>query len=166
MQFAKLVAYQQRFGHCQVPKLWPEDPRFANWVHYQRSAYAKNVLKPERQHRLEQIGFNWLGEAPGAVSWADRVAQLAAFKARFGHCDLHGQWPEEPELGHWATAQRRLWRKRRLNNEHIRRLEELGFNWRLPEWKPKHTPSGPRAARELAKLNLRWEQQMAAWRNG
>jgi hypothetical protein len=166
MQFAKLVAYQQRFGHCQVPKLWPEDPRFANWVRYQRSAYATNVLRPECQHRLEQIGFNWLDEAPAAVSWADRLAQLAAFKARFGHCDLHWQSPEEPELGRWASAQRRLWRKSRLNNEQIRWLKELGFNWSLREWKPKHAPSRPRVSSELAALNLRWEQQMAVWRNG
>lgn len=166
MHFAKLAAFQQQFGHFEVPTPWTEDQPLANWVRNQRQAYAINQLKPDRQQRLEQIGFNWRCGPRVVVSWEARLAQLVAFKARFGHCDVDWQWAEDPLFGHWVFYQRRLWRKARLNSEQIRRLEELGFKWQLPDSQPGHTPSRPSVSRELAALNLRWEKQLATWRNG
>ena len=55
-QFAKLVAFQQRHGHCRVPVIRQEDRVLSNWVNSQRSAWRNGVLKPDRRQRLEQIG--------------------------------------------------------------------------------------------------------------
>jgi hypothetical protein len=168
-QFARLVAFQQRFGHCRVPKRWPEDPGLAIWVDNQRQAYWRNTLKAERQHRLVQIGFNGRGNPHAVASWEDRFAQLVAFKARFGHCDVHCRWSEDPSFGYWVSTQRRFKKQGLLKPEQIRRLEELGFKWQLCFWKNRTPQPGRKllrtAASQLEALNRRWEKRLAAWRN-
>jgi hypothetical protein len=169
-QFAKLVAFQQRFGHCRVPKRWREDLRLAIWVDNQRQAYWRNTLRADRQHRLVEIGFNGRGNPHARASWEDRFAQLAAFKARFGHCDVHCRWSEDPAFGHWVSTQRQFKKHGLLKLEQIRRLEELGFNWQLCFWK-NSDPQLRRqrlltAASQLEALNRRWEKRLSAWRNG
>lgn len=167
-QFAKLVAFQQRFGHCRVPKRWQEDPSLAIWVDNQRQAFWRNTLKADRQRRLVQIGFNGRGGPHAIVSWENRIAQLVAFKARFGHCNVPCHWPEDPAFGNWVSNQRQFKKQGLLKPERIAQLEELGFKWQLCFWKN----SGPHprrqflltAASELEALNRRWEKRLAAWR--
>ncbi len=42
---AKVVAYKEEFGSCNVPRKWKRDPTLGEWVHFQR-----------RQFRLKQLG--------------------------------------------------------------------------------------------------------------
>ena len=168
-QFAKLVAFQQRHGHCRVPVIRQEDRVLSNWVNSQRSAWRNGVLKPDRRQRLEQIGFNGQDRRQDRISWETRFAQLVAFQSRFGHCRVPAQWPEEPGLANWVIKQRKLWKCELLEPEQIRRLEELGFNWQLCFWK-NSDPQLRRqllqtAASELEALDRRWEKRLSAWRN-
>ena len=48
LNFAKLVAYKKRFGHCRVQAHWSEDPGFGHWVANQRIARRQGKLSPER----------------------------------------------------------------------------------------------------------------------
>jgi hypothetical protein len=52
----KLKAYCQKHGSCRVPRAFPEDQSFANWVHNQR--YSKTLTK-ERIDLLNELGFEW-----------------------------------------------------------------------------------------------------------
>ncbi|MBF0323216.1 MAG: helicase associated domain-containing protein, partial [Magnetococcales bacterium] len=57
--FLALQAYKQRFGHCDVPMDWPENPQLGLWVTSQRQRRARGDLEPERIKRLEEMGFRW-----------------------------------------------------------------------------------------------------------
>ncbi|MBF0135554.1 MAG: helicase associated domain-containing protein [Magnetococcales bacterium] len=57
--FLALQAYKQRFGNCDVPVEWPENPQLGLWVTSQRQRRAKGDLEPERIKRLEEMGFKW-----------------------------------------------------------------------------------------------------------
>ena len=167
-QFAKLVAFQQRHGHCRVPVIRQEDRVLSNWVNSQRSAWRNGVLKPDRRQRLEQIGFNGQDRRQDRISWETRFAQLVAFQSRFGHCRVPAQWSEEPGLANWVIKQRKLWKCELLDPEQIRRLEELGFKlqsrvkMKYAAW--LHQPPGRTTSPQLKALNRLWEKQLAVWR--
>jgi hypothetical protein len=55
----KLRMFQQRFGHCRVPKRWPEDPQLAAWVVYIKQRQRVNTLSPEKARELERLGMQW-----------------------------------------------------------------------------------------------------------
>ncbi len=62
---------------------------------------------------------------------AQRLKELEAFKERFGHCNVPSNWSENPQLGIWVIGQRRDAKKGRIPESRRKKLDELGFSWRL-----------------------------------
>ena len=61
-RFAELKQYKQMHKHCNVPRIWKENPQLGNWVNKQRTMYrylkqGKSSL--DRIRMLESIGFEW-----------------------------------------------------------------------------------------------------------
>jgi predicted DNA-binding protein len=130
--FKALQSFHQREGHCRVPAEHRErNYPLASWVGTQR--VYKYRLTPERQKRLDALGFVWSGQAAAhAAQWDKGFKALQSFHQREGHCRVprcyrDGTFP----LGHWVATQRCV--KARLPPERRKQLEALGFEWRLRE---------------------------------
>jgi hypothetical protein len=123
-QFEALIAYEAKHGHCNVPT----GSQLGNWVGTQRGAYkgqGSAKLSAERIKRLDEIGFDWDRRA---TQWEDGFAELVAYKAKHGHCNV----PTGAQLGNWVHAQRRARKGQgtgRLSAEQIKRLDDLDFVW-------------------------------------
>jgi hypothetical protein len=99
------------------------------WMNNQRHLNRKEKLAPERQKRLEEIGFEW---GLSSATWDETYALLQQFKMREGHCKVTKSHTEDgANLGQWASAQRQLNRKEKLDSERQKRLEEISFGWGL-----------------------------------
>lgn len=77
--------------------------------------------------------------------WNQRIQELKAYKEEHGNCLVPTKWESNPKLGRWVSNQRAQYHKymkakqagnvdlaaraRRMNEEHIAELEELGFVW-------------------------------------
>jgi hypothetical protein len=85
--FQQLVQFKARFGHCRVVAKWHENPDLGKWVGRQRTAHGSQELRPDRQARLEALGFTWhLGRGGhGVEMWERQFADLLAFQAITGH---------------------------------------------------------------------------------
>ncbi len=57
--FAALVAYKERYGHCNVLDRWSKDKKLGCWVGRQRIYKRTGRLSPDRVRRLETIDFKW-----------------------------------------------------------------------------------------------------------
>ena len=125
--FAQLVEFKKRFGHCEVPSGWPENPRLVTWVYNQRRRrYRDNATGKERNRRLDEIGFRW--RVP--PDWEEWFSELVGFKKAHGHCNVTcGNYPENPGLSAWVIRQRKKRREGRLSKDRIKRLDGLGFKW-------------------------------------
>ena len=124
--YLELVKFQKRFRHCRVPQNWKENNSLAHWVKTQRADYANGELHGDRVVLLQKIGFEWRVELR---TWDERFADLCAFKSRFGHTRVHVKWPEDPLLGGWVVRQRQDFRKHRLSEDCIAKLNSIGFEW-------------------------------------
>ncbi len=122
--FQALVAFKENQGHCGVPQGWRGNPQLATWVHNQRA--RKGRLSEERVARLEALGFEW---DPARADWEEMFQALVAFKENQGHCGVPAKRSENPQLGTWVSTRRRDFRKGRLSEERVVRLEALGFEW-------------------------------------
>ena len=125
--------FRERFGHCVVPKLFPEDQGFSDWVNNQRALKARGELSAGRIARLEAIGFAWQGDrrqAPvNAAAWERRFAELASFRAAHGHCRPSYEASETKSLAEWVSGQRKARRRQKLLPERHARLDGLDFRW-------------------------------------
>jgi hypothetical protein len=142
-QLARLVAYKEAHGNCNVPQQWAEDPKLGSWVGTQRRCKKaldrgdpSEGMTAERAARLEALGFAW--ETQDAA-WEAQLARLAAYKETHGDCNVPQRWAEDPKLGSWVGTQRRC--KKALDHgdpsegmtaARAARLEALGLAWALP----------------------------------
>jgi hypothetical protein len=125
-RFEELLRYKQTHGDCQVPAKWPENPQLGNWVSQQRQNRKGGTLHPERQRRLDEIGFDWRSDSR-KEEWETRFEQLKAYKERFGNCRVPVKWKENPQLGMWVTSQRHHRKNGRLSLAKKELLREIGF---------------------------------------
>ena len=78
--FGKLLAFKERFGHCNVQQNYKADTSLASWVAAQRTRRTKGALTDEQVSRLDSLGFVWDMQS---LSWDVSFAKLQAFKERF-----------------------------------------------------------------------------------
>jgi hypothetical protein len=172
-QLARLSAYKVAHGDCSVPARWAEDPRLGKWVDNQRAGKRKldrgepcQGMTAERAARLDALGFVWelsavaisIQNTKAAVDdagWEAQLAKLKVYKRRHGDCSVPQRWADDPRVGRWVNAQRRL--KRKLDRgepsegmtvERAARLTALGL-----AWDPPHRGEKPK--------DVEWEAQLA-----
>jgi Helicase associated domain len=75
--------------------------------------------------RLEALGFKWNTKE---AQWERNFRAFQDYIQRNGHAPT-----QSCELGVWANNQRRLYRKGDLSPDRIRRLQEIGFEWRVKD---------------------------------
>jgi superfamily II DNA or RNA helicase len=122
--FAALIAFKADHGHCDVPQRWKANKPLATWVAVQRR--NKVSITKERRDRLDALGFDWGRQT---TQWERMYAELAAYKAKNGDCNVPKSWVEDQTLFNWVQWQRQQFRKRQISPERKARLDALGFEW-------------------------------------
>jgi len=132
-QFRQLREFRRRFGHCQVPAQWGDNPSLSNWVARQRKLRNEGRLKAGRRCRLMAIGFAWKGRNRKSYEnkelWNASYAALARYQRAHGHCLALASRPGTWWLSQWATQQREARLRGVLSEERRRKLDALGFAW-------------------------------------
>lgn len=145
-----LIQFRDKFGHCNVPQRFSDNPSLGSWCTLMRTIYnrlqkrrppIKKCLSPDRIARLEEIGFNW--DVRGFL-FENRCCDLEAFNDIHGHCDVPNKYPDNQSLSEWCKEVRSSYRvymtqqpgtprSITLSTERIARLEEIGFEWEKPD---------------------------------
>jgi hypothetical protein len=63
------------------------------------------------------------------LTFSGRYCELFEFKEVHGHCNVTDSWPENLRLARWVMTQRQMYRKGKLSEDRVRRLEAIGFVW-------------------------------------
>jgi Helicase associated domain len=125
-RFRELELFKAREGHGNIPQDYPENPQLGSWLSNQRQFKRRGTLSQDRINRLEGLGVVW---DTLDTAWEKRFRELAAFKAREGHCNVPQSYPDNPQLGRWLSKQRGLKGEGTLLPDRIDRLERLGVIW-------------------------------------
>ena len=127
-RFAELQMFKSRHGHCKVPSEWEENPQLGRWVSFQRQKRQGGKLDLERQHRLEEIGFDWFVDRH-EDQWHVRIEQLTAYKQSYGNYRVPVKWADNPQLGEWVRNLRRRRKAGDISSEKEAQLREIGFDY-------------------------------------
>ncbi|GKY95090.1 hypothetical protein MPSEU_000473000 [Mayamaea pseudoterrestris] len=114
------------------------------------------TLSSEKKAKLDALGFVWsLRSKRVDDHWETMFQQLLDYRQMYGDCLVPSRWEKNPKLGKWIETQRyehtKLQRSSaeitegtdggvtfkastpRLTEERIRRLESVGFEWRVKQ---------------------------------
>lgn len=123
--FSELLEFKNSTGHCNVPQIFPKNPKLGGWVSHQRDHYRQGILLDKRITRLQMVGFCW---DPNNAIREEMFQALCAFNAAKGHCDIPST-SEFSQLARWVVRQRTAYRKGSLCLDLKKKLDALGFNW-------------------------------------
>jgi Helicase associated domain len=114
-----------------------EDKNLGRWVNRQRSLYQSGKLRKDRKVLLEGVGLKWSMLA--TVSWEEMYDTLKEYAEEQAKKD--GQWDgnvpatyrtnDNPPraLGRWVNRQRSAFAKKKLKQESVDQLNQLGLKW-------------------------------------
>ncbi len=103
-RYGELVAYKEKFGHCDVPKRSiGREKKLANWVVQQRVSRNDGTLSREKIDLLDRVDFKW---HPGGHRWRENYLVLREYKERIGNCHVPQNWTENKVLARWVQEQR------------------------------------------------------------
>jgi len=124
--FEALIKFKEEHGDCNVPHDWTE-PRLVNWVRVQRNNYRNNQLSKDYIKRLDDLGFAW------DLQWDAMFKVLKEYKEEYGDCNITAYWVANKQLAPWVSKQRVNYRRMKLGKDQIKRLEGIGFEWKIRE---------------------------------
>jgi hypothetical protein len=85
-QYAKLVDFKRKNGHCIVPRRrYEQDKSLGLWVSQQRHFGKKNKLLRDRKHLLDKLEFVWNVQE---FEWHLQYEKLVALTQYHGHCPV------------------------------------------------------------------------------
>ena len=131
LMFEKLSEYNAEYGDCLVSQGWKLDTRLSDWVTSQRTANNRGQLPIKRIEQLNELGFDW---DPIGTRWNEMFQQLVEFREEHGHTLVPQGQPQFKELSTWVRNQRRaMVQNQPIMVERAKRLDEIGFVWRIVE---------------------------------
>jgi len=134
---AALAAFKNQHGHFRVPLRPAKHRELGWWLIQVRSRRRKGLLDRGRIRQLDRLGVVW---EPNNQKWEDRFADLVAYRAQYGDCNVPGNWSENQRLASWVHSQRRSQKLNTLTQDRFERLDKIGFSWtRVKElWESKY----------------------------
>lgn len=149
--YKDLVAFKDEHDHFDPPP----SHQLYKWVLLQRDKFEKEKLPDSQWERLNDIGFNFVSndpiQMPEALKsealnspkqesmdrgsylenlWDKSYGELRVYKSHFGHCNIPIAYKANPSLGAWAFSQRMAYKRSKLSEERIEKLNELGFEFK------------------------------------
>ncbi|MBA3665010.1 MAG: Helicase associated domain protein [Bacteroidetes bacterium] len=131
--YLRLCEYQKIYGHCNVPKNWLKDPPLTYWLAGQKRLYRTGKLEPVKRFKLEAIGFTGEQFFQYKVKWSNAYDLLCHYKEEFGDCNRVAHGNRKKFLAGWIVAQRQNYKAKKLTEEQIIKLENIGFEWQYRE---------------------------------
>jgi superfamily II DNA or RNA helicase len=125
--YDKLKQYHAMHGDSIVPDRWENNRQLSSWVWNQRTRRKKDAISVEEIQLLDDLKFVWKSRELG--TWEDRLAEVAAFKKQYGHCNIPLSFSTNPRLGRFVNSMRSKRSRGTLSKDRIARLDEIGFNW-------------------------------------
>lgn len=123
-----LKEYKEEHGDCNVPLEWPNNKQLARWVYRQRTDYQNKGLNKYEIYRLESLGIAW----DWNPYWEEMFKELEKYKEEHGNCNVPVKYTvNNIMLGHWVSMQRNNYRDKKLSDDNIKRLGEIGFEWNI-----------------------------------
>ncbi|MFA4919901.1 MAG: Helicase associated domain protein [Thermodesulfovibrionales bacterium] len=130
--FQSTLKFKEQTGDANSPKqhTTPEGFSLGSWQNSQRMFYKKGKLAEDRIKRLEAIGFVW---SQYDEAWEQGFQATLKYKEQTGDANSHRRHktPEGFQLGRWQNRQKTFYKRDKLPEDRIKRLEEIGFVWSL-----------------------------------
>lgn len=126
-RLGRLEEFRAKHGHLLVPTRSNPDTELVRFVLEMRGDHNRGTLPKDLERRLDALGFVWDARQ---FAWESMFARLVVFHCEHGHTCVPKGYHDE-ELATWTRSMRAAKREGSMPDDRARRLDELGFQWRV-----------------------------------
>ena len=107
--------------------------RLGVWIATNRRYYAAKKLPKEKQEKLEAIGMVW--KLKSVNDWNEKYKLARKYYMNHGNLLVPVKYVSETgiSLGIWIALQRNIYKKGKLSQKRIAKLESIGMIWQAQE---------------------------------
>jgi hypothetical protein len=127
-RYEQLFHFMQQTGHTALPDNKQYEP-LRDWLI--RQIINKKLLSERQYQLLDRLEVDWDMSISRDHRWELMYWRLSDFYKSFGHCRVPQMWPNDKQLAHWVTVQRRMHAQGKLRQDRARKLNELNFTWNI-----------------------------------
>ena len=106
--FTEVATFRTRYGHCEIPRSYPESPKLANFVNNMRTQRNAQNFQPSESRNLTPWVSAWkatgrtnvqIGGSSVSTAWKLRFEELLAYKQAHGDCNIQLHVTKTSNLG-------------------------------------------------------------------
>eukprot|EP00956_Cyclotella_meneghiniana_P010292 scaffold14196_cov27-Cyclotella_meneghiniana.AAC.2 len=124
-QYQALLEFKSKYGDCNVPRNFANDPSLGLWVDYQRAKYKNGLMEQDKINKLTEIDFEWTLRS--LTEWTERYNELVLYKRKHNHSI--GPVQKSTQLSNWISVQRK--KRNELDKRRLKLLNEIDFAWKV-----------------------------------
>ena len=141
--FEEMKQYKEERHTIKIQKRDIENRHLYDWSARQHKSAKENRLPLDKKELLIRLGFVFSdnsneAEDPREIiytkkqdeDWDKMYEKLVDYKDRHGHCRVSFNDTDRC-LATWVSRQRSLFNKRKLGPNRVRRLDTIGFVWKI-----------------------------------
>lgn len=131
--------YYLTFGNLDIPTNYKstDGKHLGNWILRQRQLYKSNSLTDEQIKKLDSIGMDWMDRVDRV--WENGFIEAKNYSEEYGNLSVPKNYRSNTDfpLGIWIQRQRSLYKNKKISDDRVKRLTDLGMNWNPDNWESR-----------------------------
>lgn len=131
--------YYLTYGNLDIPTNYKstDGKHLGNWILRQRHLYKSNTLTNEQIKKLDSIGMDWMDRVDRV--WENGLLEAKNYSEEYGNLSVPKNYRSNTDfpLGIWIQRQRSLYKNKKISENRIKRLTDLGMNWNPDNWESR-----------------------------
>ena len=131
--------YYLTYGNLDIPTNYKstDGKHLGNWILRQRQLYKSNSLTDEQIKKLDSIGMDWMDRVDRI--WENGFIEAKNYSKEYGNLSVPKNYRSKTDfpLGIWIQRQRSLYKNKKISDDRIKRLTDVGMNWNPDNWESR-----------------------------
>ena len=131
--------YYLAHGNLDIPTNFKskDGKHLGNWILRQRQLYKSNSLTDEQIKKLDSIGMDWMDRVDRI--WENGFIEAKNYSKEYGNLSVPKNYRSKTDfpLGIWIQRQRSLYKNKKISDDRIKRLTDVGMNWNPDNWESR-----------------------------
>lgn len=131
--------YYLAHGNLDIPTNYKstDGKHLGNWILRQRQLNKSNSLNDEQIKKLDSIRMDWMDRMDRV--WENGFIEAKNYSEEYGNLSVPKNYRSNTDfpLGIWIQRQRSLYKNKKISDDRIKRLTDVGMNWNPDNWKSR-----------------------------
>ncbi len=131
--------YYLTYGNLDIPTNYKstDGKHLGSWILRQRQLYKSNSLTDEQIKKLDSIGMDWMDRVDRV--WENGFIEAKNYSEEYGNLSVPKNYRSNTDfpLGIWIQRQRSLYKNKKISDDRIKRLSDVGMNWNPDNWESR-----------------------------